>query len=116
MSYKVYGIKNCNTMKKTFSWLEQHGIAYEFHDYKKSGISIEKLLTWSRQVGWEVLLNQKGTTWRNLSEQEKNEINSEEPAIFLMHQKTSIIKRPIIENGKEKIIVGFDENKYLKLL
>jgi Spx/MgsR family transcriptional regulator len=71
MHYTIYGIKNCNTMKKAFSWLEAHKIAFLFHDYKKEGISTEKLKTWSQQVGWEALINFKGTTWRQLSDDEK---------------------------------------------
>lgn len=116
MHYTIYGIKNCNTMKKAFSWLEAHKIAFSFHDYKKEGISSEKLKTWSQQVGWEALINFKGTTWRQLSDDEKKRIHDAESAISLMQQKTSIIKRPLIEKGKEIILLGFDENQYKKAI
>ncbi|ANI88395.1 arsenate reductase [Arachidicoccus ginsenosidimutans] len=110
--YEIYGIKNCNTMKKAFDYLNAHKIPYEFHDYKKLGISAEKLKEWASQVGWEKLLNKQGTTWRSLDEETKNAITNEKKAVALMQEKTSVIKRPVIELGNEIVIIGFEENLY----
>lgn len=112
MTYKIYGIKNCNTMKKAFSWLEKYQIAYEFHDYKKEGISEGKLKKWCAQMGWELLLNRKGMTWRNLSDNEKRSVTDEKSAVSLMQNKTSIIKRPVIEKEEKIVVVGFSEEEY----
>jgi Spx/MgsR family transcriptional regulator len=103
-------------MKKTFSWLEAHNISFSFHDYKKEGISSEKLKSWCRQLGWEALLNHKGTTWRQLTVVEKNNIQDEDSAILLMAEKTSIIKRPIIEKENKIILLGFDDSQYATTL
>ena len=110
--YKVYGIKNCNTMKKAFDYLNQHKIPYEFHDYKKLGISAEKLKEWTSQAGWEKLLNKQGTTWRSLDDAVKATVTTEKKAIALMQEKTSVIKRPVIESGNKIIALGFDEQMY----
>ncbi len=106
----IYGIKNCDTMKRAFAWLKQHDVAYTFHDYKKEGISETNLKSWSRQVGWEKLLNTRGTTWRKLSDEQRNPMN-EAKALQLMTQQPSLIKRPVIIHGKS-ILVGFDEAIY----
>lgn len=106
----IYGIKNCDTMKRTFAWLKQHDVTYTFHDYKKEGISETNLKSWSRQVGWEKLLNTRGTTWRKLSDEQRTEMN-ETKALQLMKQQPSLIKRPVIAHGKT-ILVGFDEATY----
>ncbi|HEX6592481.1 MAG TPA: ArsC family reductase [Moraxellaceae bacterium] len=111
---RIYGIKNCDTMKKAFSWLEEKGIAYEFHDYKKSGISSAKLKEWEKVLGWETLLNRKGTTWRKLDEATQAGINREK-ALQLMEEQTSIIKRPVLEQGKT-LLVGFDPEQWAKAL
>lgn len=94
---KVYGIPNCNTVKKAIVWLEQNGLTYEFHDYKKKGITKKKLLEWSKHCGWENILNKKGTTWAQLSDEEKEEINTENRATDYLLENTSSIKRPVIE-------------------
>jgi arsenate reductase len=107
---KVYGIKNCNTVKKALNWLDEKGISYEFHDYKKLGIAKETLQSWEKQVGWPALINKKGTTWRTLTPQQQ-EIENSSQAIHLMQEKTSVIKRPLIE-GPNGILLGFDSGAY----
>jgi arsenate reductase len=111
----VYGIKNCNTVQKALTWLNEHAIEYTFHDYKKEGISKEKLEAWVSEKDWEILINKKGTTWRNLTGSEKEAVTNSDSAIALMHEKTSVIKRPVVE-ADGNILVGFDENVYASLL
>jgi arsenate reductase len=111
----VYGIKNCNTVKKVLTLLDNHNIAYTFHDYKKSGITEEQLKNWIQQVGWEVLVNKKGTTWRQLDDVTKASITNATNAVALMLEKTSVIKRPIIEEHKTILSIGWDENILSKL-
>ncbi len=110
----VYGIKNCNTVKKALDWLNKNKIEFEFHDYKKSGISATKLKEWIKQVGWESLVNKKGTTWRQLDESIKAKITNQKEAIALMTEKTSVIKRPLIEADGKVLALGFDEEEYKK--
>lgn len=110
----IYGIKNCDTMKKAFAWLDAKGIAYEFHDYKKSGITTAKLQDWEKSLGWETLLNRKGTTWRKLDAATQAGINRE-TALQLMQEQTSIIKRPVIEQGKT-LLAGFEESSWTQAL
>ncbi len=107
----VYGIKNCNTVKKALDWLTKHGIEYTFHDFKKEGVSEEKLQGWEKQTGWEPLVNKRGTTWRQLTPEEQHAVVDAKTANRLMQAKTSVIKRPVIESPKG-IILGFDENEY----
>ncbi len=109
---KVYGIPNCDTVKKTLTWLKEHKLAFEFHDYKKEGITSAKLKEWSKQVGWETILNRKGTTWRNLDPVIQASITNEKAAIKLLVENTSSIKRAVIEKGDTVIAVGFDQEKY----
>jgi len=108
---KLYGIKNCDTVKKAMKWLAENGIEYQFHDYKKDGIDLVKLREFVKKFGWEKLVNRKGTTWRQLSEVEQKKIINDEAAPELMLEKPSIIKRPIIDLGSKQII-GFDEMEY----
>ena len=108
----MYGIKNCDTMKKARIWLDQHGIAYVFHDYKTMGVERSKLQDWARQVGWEALLNRAGTTFRKLSETHKQSL-SQEKAIALMLEQPSIIKRPVLQLGGG-LVVGFKPELYEK--
>jgi len=108
---KIYGIKNCNTVKKALDWLNKEGISYEFQDFKKLGVSEPTLKAWEKEVSWETLVNRKGTTWRSLSDAEKAAVTDEASANRLMQAKTSVIKRPIIESPKG-LIVGFDEGEY----
>jgi len=111
--YTVYGIPNCDTVKKTLNWLKAHKIKHQFHNYKTEGITTAKLKTWCKQKGWEFILNKKSTSWRGLDATEQNMITNEKAAIVLMAASTSIIKRPVIENEKgEVVVVGFDANVY----
>ena len=112
----VYGIKNCNTVKTAIDWLKKNNVDFEFHDYKSKGISETKLKQWCRQVGWESLLNKRGTTWRQLDEVTQAGVTNEARAIALMKEKTSIIKRPLIESDEKVLALGFEEAVYKKLL
>ena len=112
---KIYGIPNCNTVKKTLDWFKQHQIDYEFHDFKKLGITEAKLEEWAAQLGWEALINKKGTTWRALDTDLQQSINSKANAFRLMQEKTSVIKLPVVETASRKIILVFDEEQ-LKVL
>jgi arsenate reductase len=108
---KIYGIPNCNTVKKTLDWLRLHGIDFEFHDFKKLGIDRLKLEEWSGHLGWEALLNKRGTTWKLLSPEIQNSITSKESAFKLMQEKVSVIKRPVIETGLDSVLLGFNEEQ-----
>jgi len=110
--YTVYGIPNCNTVKKALNWLDEHNTTYRFHNYKKEGITAGKLKSWGQQVGWEILLNKKGSTWRGLDADTQATIINEKAAIELMAASTSIIKRPVIEKDDTIVTVGFDEKEY----
>lgn len=110
----IYGIKNCDTMKKARTWLDKAGIAYDFHDYKAAGIDKASLEAWAGKVGWDVLLNKSGTTFRKLSEADKATIN-ERKAIALMMDQPSMIKRPVLDVGG-KLLVGFKPAEYEKAL
>jgi len=114
--FTIYGIRNCNTVKKSVDWLNANNIPFEFHDYKKSGISKRKLENWCKQISWNLLLNQKGITWRNLDAERKTGITDETGAIEFMLEKTSVIKRPLIENNEGLIVAfGFNEEEYEKV-
>lgn len=106
----IHGIKACDTMKKARDWLDGHGVDYDFHDYKTAGIDRATLQAWARQVGWEVLLNRAGTTFRKLPEADKAGID-EAKAIALMLDQPSMIKRPVLEVGGE-LLVGFKPEAY----
>jgi len=108
---KVYGITNCNTVKKALDWLKANRIKYEFHDFKKLGISEEKLEEWDKKAGYEKFLNKQGTTWKQLDLQVKESIKTKDDALKLLRQKTSMIKRPVIEDG-DFLFFGFDEGGY----
>lgn len=110
--YILYGIPNCNSVQKARTWLDKHQVAYQFHDYKKSGISKSKLSRWSKQLGWENLINKKGTTWRDLDEATQNGITNQAAAIDLMLNNTSVIKRPVIELDDNVVAIRFDEATY----
>ena len=111
----LYGIKNCNTVKSAVTWLNSKKVEFEFHDYKSKGITESKLKEWSKQVGWESLVNKRGTTWRQLDEPVQKKVTSEAAAINLMKDKTSVIKRPLIERNGKVIALGFDEADYKKV-
>ncbi len=110
MAVTIYGIKNCDTMKKARIWLDEHDVAYDFHDYKKHGIAEERLATWCRSAGWEKLLNKAGTTYRKLPEAGKRDLD-EAKAIGLMAANPSMIKRPVLELGGD-LLVGFKADAY----
>jgi Spx/MgsR family transcriptional regulator len=110
----VYGIKNCDTVKKSITWLKNHQIDFEFHDYKSKGISESKLKEWVKQVGWESLVNKKGTTFKQLDDSSKEKIKDASSAIQLMIEKTSVIKRPLIERNGKVVFLGFNEEEYEK--
>ena len=107
----IYGIKNCDTMKKARAFLDKRGVEYAFHDYKTAGIERAKLEGWARQAGWETLLNKAGTTFRKLPEKDKEGL-SEAKAIKLMLAQPSMIKRPVLELGSGKLLVGFKPEQY----
>ncbi len=111
----VYGIKNCNTVKTALDWLRTHNVEFEFHDYKTKGITKEKLKAWISQVGWESLVNKKGTTWRQLDEGIKTKITNAATAVDLMTDKTSVIKRPLLEKDGKVLTLGFDANEYARI-
>ena len=108
---KMYGIPNCNTIKKARIWLEKNKIPYTFHNYKTEGITPEKLKAWAAKQGWQILLNKKGTTWRKLAPTLPSANLSQAGALKLLRQNPSLIKRPVIEYG-EALLVGFDEQVY----
>ncbi|MEJ1355165.1 MAG: ArsC family reductase [Candidatus Sedimenticola sp. (ex Thyasira tokunagai)] len=109
----LYGIPNCDTMKKARKWLDEHGVEYEFHDYKKRGLEREMLLGWVKQLDWETLLNRRGMMWRKLSDEVKANIN-EASAIEIMLETPSIIKRPVVE-AEGAVAVGFSEPSFKRL-
>jgi arsenate reductase len=110
----IYGIKNCDTMKKARAWLDAQGIAYVFHDYKAEGIDRARVERWSREAGWETLVNRSGTTFRKLPEKDKDTL-TEKKAIALMLEQPSLIKRPVLEAGG-KLLVGFKPEAYQQAL
>jgi arsenate reductase len=115
MPITIYGIKNCDTMKKARAWLDGHGVDYAFHDYKLSGIERQFLERWTKKVGWEILLNRAGTTFKKLPEKDKSGL-SETKAVALMLEQPSMIKRPVLEAGNGKLLVGFRPEQYAELL
>ena len=112
MATTIYGIKNCDTMKKASAWLDARGVAYDFHDYKTAGIARDKLKGWSDKLGWETLLNRVGTTFKKLPDADKEGI-TEKKALGLMLAQPSMIKRPVLELGS-KLLVGFKPETYDK--
>jgi arsenate reductase (glutaredoxin) len=114
MAITLYGIKNCDTMKKARAWLDGHGVAYRFHDYKSEGIDRARLSDWSGKVSWETLLNRAGTTFRKLDEADKEKL-TEAKAITLMLAQPSMIKRPVLDLGGA-LLVGFKPEVYAKEL
>jgi arsenate reductase len=111
---KIFGIKNCDTMKKAFVWLEANGVAYEFIDYKKAGVAEANLPEWIARAGWEKLLNTRGLMWRKLTDDERVAVD-EQKALKLMAQYPSLIKRPVLDSGSE-ILLGFSPESYAKAL
>ncbi len=107
---KLYGIRNCDTIKKARKWLDEHGVDYEFHDFKKDGLSSEKLSQWEQAVGWETLLNKRGTTWRKLPDEVRDTISAQS-AHQIMLDTPSIIKRPVVER-EDGVSVGFNADDW----
>ncbi|URM41124.1 arsenate reductase [Acinetobacter sp. AS23] len=109
---KIYGIKNCNSMKKAFDALQAKALNYDFHDYKKQGIDADTLKIWLKEIGQDTVLNKKGTTWRKLSEEEQNRaLSSEDNLIEALIAQPSLIKRPVLQTS-QGFIIGFDESTY----
>lgn len=110
---EVYGIKNCNTVKKALDWLTAHDIKFNFHDFKKEPVTVNKLEEWQKFTSWETLVNKKGTTWRKLTAEEQASVVDANSANIILLQNNSMIKRPIIELS-DSIILGFDETTYIQ--
>jgi Spx/MgsR family transcriptional regulator len=106
----IYGIANCDTMKKARAWLDGHGVAYAFHDYKKAGLAEDLARAWVSELGWEALINRRGTTWRRLPESVREGIDAES-AVQLMVENPSLIRRPVLDTGEARH-VGFSEDLY----
>ena len=113
MTVTIYGIKNCDTMQKAFKWLGAHGVAYDFHDYKKAGVTTAQLGRWCNAAGWQTVLNRAGTTFRKLADADKQAL-TEDKAIALMAAQPSMIKRPVLE-GDGKLEIGFKPERYASL-
>jgi len=106
-------IKNCDTVKKARQWLDGHGVTYRFHDFREDGLDKDSLIKWSQQLGWEVLLNRRSTTWRQLSDEVKDDLDKAQ-AIELLLQHPTLIKRPLLEQ-EGSYCVGFKDAEYRKL-
>lgn len=113
MKITLYGIRNCDTVKKACAWLDSNGVEYGFHDYKKLGAPPDKLKEWARRVGWERLTNTRGPTWRKIPDVQKADLN-ESRALALLAANTSAIRRPIVEAGS-RLLVGFDPDEFTAL-
>jgi Spx/MgsR family transcriptional regulator len=111
----IYGIKNCDTMKKARAWLDKRGVDYGFHDYKTAGIERERLQRWEQKVGWESLLNRAGTTFRKLPDTDKAGLDAKK-AVALMLKQPSMIKRPVLDLGDGKLLVGFKPEAYAEAI
>ena len=107
---KLYGIKNCDTVKKARKWLDENGVDYLFHDFKKDGLDDPLLSSWEKALGWEALINRRGTTWRKLPEEVRDTISAQ-TAHAIMLENPSIIKRPVVESGNE-VRVGFNADEW----
>ena len=109
-----YGIKNCDSMKKAMTWLSENGLTYEFIDYKKAGVAEANLPDWAARAGWEVLLNRRGLMWKKLTDEERSAVDAAK-ALKLMAQYPALIKRPVLDTGKE-LLVGFAPETYAEKL
>jgi len=109
----IYGIKNCDTMKKARAWLDKQGVAYDFHDYKTAGSERDRLERWIKKVGWETLLNRAGTTFKKLPDKDKQDL-TEKKAVALMLAQPSMIKRPVLDLGGGRLVVGFKPELYIE--
>jgi Spx/MgsR family transcriptional regulator len=113
MTVTIYGIKNCDTMQKAFKWLDGHGVAYDFHDYKAAGVTVAQLSKWCEAAGWQTVLNRAGTTFRKLEGADKQAL-TQEKAVALMAAQPSMIKRPVLE-AEGKLEIGFKPERYTAL-
>jgi Spx/MgsR family transcriptional regulator len=109
----LYGIKNCDAMKKAMRWLDERGVEYRFHDYRKDGLDAKQLKTWEQELGWETLLNRRGQLWRKLPQATRDAIDRAS-ALQVMLDNPGIIKRPLLDTGSERV-VGFDAEHYASL-
>ena len=109
--YRIYGIKNCDTMKKAFAFFTERNIPYAFHDYKKAGVPREQLVAWCRLLGWKTLLNTRGPTWRKLTPEEQA-VTTQSQAVALMMAHSSVIRRPVVETPDGRVLIGFDLTLY----
>ena len=109
---KLYGIPNCGTVKKARTWLDDHGIDYEFHDFRKAGVSKALIAGWLKQVGWQTLLKKTGPTWGQLPDAVKSSIRDDTSAMALMLEKPNVIKRPVLEKNGKVLATGFNEKDY----
>lgn len=114
MKIRIYGIRNCDTMKKAFAWLDAQGVEYTFHDYKKAGVPVARLQAWAAKLGWEALCNTRGPTWRKIPERERENLNAAR-ALKLLEAWPSAIKRPVLESGAQ-VLAGFDPAAYARIL
>ena len=114
MTVTVYGIRNCDTMKKAFAWLDSHGVEYRFHDYRREGVPVDRLAAWAKSAGWERLANTRGPTWRKIPDRAKDGLD-EARALRLLEAHSSAIRRPVVEYSR-KILVGFDAAEYARAL
>ena len=110
---RVHGIANCDTVKRARAWLGSHGVDYDWVDFRKQPPSIEQLRRWASHVGWEALLNRRGTTWRSLDDVQRTAVRDEASAIALMHERPALLRRPVAESGAN-VVVGFDEPDYAR--
>lgn len=114
MTPVLYGIKNCDTVRKARRWLDEHGVEYRFHDFRIDGLDAKRLQAWTDELGWETLLNRRGTTWRKLPGERKEDVDSAR-AVELMQEQPALIKRPVLDLGPRRL-VGFDPERYADLL
>ena len=112
--YKLYGIKNCDTVKKAKAWLEQHGIEFQFHDFRDNGLDLSTLECFESAIGWKGMINRRSTSWRQLSEVDKSDMDKSK-ALKLMLDHPTLVKRPVLETGS-KIMIGFTPQQYQKEL
>lgn len=112
----MYGIKNCDTIKKARRWLEEQGVAYQFHDYRVDGLDEQLLRDFVARLGWEPLLNTRGTTWRKLDEAQRNACDNADAAIALMLEQPAMIKRPLLDDGKGHALLGFSSESYQQFI
>ncbi|MGL5389446.1 MAG: ArsC family reductase [Serratia sp. (in: enterobacteria)] len=115
-SLTMFGIKNCDTIKKARRWLEEQGVAYQFHDYRADGLDEQLLRDFVARLGWQPLLNTRGTTWRKLDEAQRNACDNADAAIALMLEQPAMIKRPLLDDGKGHALLGFSSESYQQFI